>query len=99
MGKMSRDKGARREREIVALHKAIGVYAEKVPLSGGTRYQGNATDVDVYPQGKDGAPLCCEIKARANGEGFKTLSEGQRISFDVTQGPKGEQASNVVKLS
>ena len=32
------------------------------------------------------------------GEGFKTLAEGQRVSFDITQGPKGEQASNVVKL-
>ena len=32
------------------------------------------------------------------GEGFKTLSEGQRVSFDITQGPKGEQAENVVKL-
>ncbi len=33
------------------------------------------------------------------GEGFKTLSEGQLVSFDITQGPKGEQATNVVKLS
>ena len=33
------------------------------------------------------------------GEGFKSLSEGQRVSFDITQGPKGEQAANVVKLS
>ena len=32
------------------------------------------------------------------GEGFKTLAEGQRVSFDITQGPKGEQAENVVKL-
>ena len=32
------------------------------------------------------------------GEGFKTLAEGQRVSFDVTSGPKGEQATNVVKL-
>lgn len=32
------------------------------------------------------------------GEGFKTLSEGQLVSFDVTTGPKGEQAANVVKL-
>lgn len=32
------------------------------------------------------------------GEGFKTLAEGQLVSFDITQGPKGEQASNVVKL-
>ena len=32
------------------------------------------------------------------GEGFKTLAEGQLVSFDVTTGPKGEQAANVVKL-
>lgn len=31
-------------------------------------------------------------------EGFKTLEEGQRVSFDVTQGAKGPQASNVVKM-
>ena len=27
--------------------------------------------------------------------GFKTLKEGQKVSFDVTQGPKGKQASNI----
>ena len=27
--------------------------------------------------------------------GFKTLTEGQKISFDVTQGEKGKQASNI----
>jgi len=32
------------------------------------------------------------------GDGFKTLKEGQDVEFDVTQGPKGEQAANVVKL-
>ena len=32
------------------------------------------------------------------GEGFKSLAEGQIVSFDVTQGPKGDQAANVVKL-
>ena len=33
------------------------------------------------------------------GEGFKTLAEGEQVSFDITDGPKGEQATNVVKLS
>src|SRR5262249_43608001 len=33
------------------------------------------------------------------GEGFKTLSEGQKVEVDVTQGPKGLQATRVVKLS
>lgn len=27
--------------------------------------------------------------------GFKTLKEGQRVTFDVTTGPKGKQASNI----
>ena len=27
--------------------------------------------------------------------GFKTLSEGQRVNFDITTGPKGKQASNI----
>ena len=32
------------------------------------------------------------------GEGFKSLQEGQTVEFEVTQGPKGPQAANVVKL-
>ncbi|MGD8560092.1 MAG: cold-shock protein [Gammaproteobacteria bacterium] len=28
-------------------------------------------------------------------EGFRTLAEGQQVSFDVEQGPKGPQAANV----
>ena len=30
------------------------------------------------------------------GEGFKSLREGQSVEFEITQGPKGAQASNVV---
>jgi cold shock protein len=33
------------------------------------------------------------------GEGFKTLSEGDEVEFEVTNGPKGEQATNVVVAS
>ncbi|KUG22133.1 cold shock protein cspa [hydrocarbon metagenome] len=29
------------------------------------------------------------------GDGFKTLNEGQRVSFDITQGKKGQEATNV----
>lgn len=32
------------------------------------------------------------------GDGYKSLDEGQAVEFEVTQGPKGDQATNVVKL-
>lgn len=32
-----------------------------------------------------------------SGDGFKTLKEGQVVEFEITQGPKGPQASNVQK--
>ena len=31
------------------------------------------------------------------GDGYKTLNEGQEVEFEIVKGPKGEQAANVVK--
>ena len=41
-----------------------------------------------------GKDLFAHFSAVQN-QGFKTLAEGQRVSFDVTTGPKGLQASNI----
>jgi CspA family cold shock protein len=32
------------------------------------------------------------------GDGFRSLSEGQQVQFEITEGPKGLQATNVTKL-
>ena len=32
------------------------------------------------------------------GEGYKSLDEGQKVEFKVVKGPKGDQATDVVKL-
>lgn len=33
-----------------------------------------------------------------SGSGFKTLAEGQKVEFSITQGPKGPQAENIVAI-
>ena len=42
----------------------------------------------------DGPDVFVHFSAIA-GEGYKNLEENQQVEFDVTQGPKGPQASNV----
>ncbi|KTS85082.1 cold-shock protein [Paenibacillus jamilae] len=32
------------------------------------------------------------------GDGFKTLEEGQEVEFEITEGNRGPQAANVIKL-
>ncbi|PSW76481.1 cold-shock protein [Photobacterium angustum] len=48
-------------------------------------------------QDNGGADVFVHFRAIAS-EGFKTLAEGQKVSFDVEQGQKGLQAANVVGL-
>jgi CspA family cold shock protein len=46
---------------------------------------------------EDGKDLFVHHSA-IQGEGFKSLAEGDSVSFDVVQGPKGPAAENVRKL-
>lgn len=47
---------------------------------------------------QDGGPDVFAHFSAIQGNGFKTLAEGQRVEFTVTQGPKGPQAENIVPL-
>ena len=72
MGKLSRDKGARTERELVALLTKLGIRAERVPLSGAARYQGNGHDIDIYYD-RDEPPLITQVKRLHDTKGVKTV--------------------------
>jgi CspA family cold shock protein len=47
---------------------------------------------------EDGGDLFVHFSA-IQGDGYKSLDEGQAVEFEVSQGPKGPQATNVVKAS
>jgi cold shock protein len=46
----------------------------------------------------DGGPDVFVHHSGIVGEKFKTLREGEHVEFDIEQGPKGEQAANVIKV-
>ena len=46
----------------------------------------------------DGQKDCFVHHTAIQAEGFKTLTEGERVEFDVVQGEKGPAAQNVVRL-
>ncbi len=47
---------------------------------------------------EDGEKDCFVHYSSIQGDGFKTLTEGQRVEFDLVQNDKGPAAENVVKL-
>jgi CspA family cold shock protein len=46
---------------------------------------------------EDGSDVFVHFSA-IQGEGYKSLDENERVSFDVVQGNRGPQAANVVRL-
>ena len=72
-GRVQRQRGDRAEREVVNLHRGLGVHAERYPLSGAARGAHGGADVDVYAFGHDQAPLVSEVKSRKDGAGFALI--------------------------
>ena len=73
----SRQKGDRREGQVVELLRLIGCNASRVPLSGGAvgRFAGDV----VLQHALGRVAMQGEVKARASGEGFASWSAGSPI--------------------
>jgi cold shock protein len=47
---------------------------------------------------REGGPDVFVHYSAIAGDGFRSLAEGQAVQFEITEGPKGLQATNVTKL-
>ena len=66
-------------------------------MSNGTVKWFNSTKGFGFITGEDNKDICVHQSAIQE-EGFRTLEEGQKVSYDVEASDKGDRAVNVVKL-
>jgi CspA family cold shock protein len=52
----------------------------------------------IAPDG-GGKDLFAHFREIQGGDGFKTLNENDRVQFEISQGPKGDQASNITPIA
>jgi CspA family cold shock protein len=75
------------------LHGAAATPKEQMS-TGTVKWFNDAKGFGFITQDDGGADVFCHHTAIV-GEGFRSLAEGQKVTFDVTKGPKGLQAQNV----
>jgi CspA family cold shock protein len=68
--------------------------AKAIMIKGTVKWFNDAKGYGFVAQDNGGPDVFCHHTA-IQGDGFKTLSEGQKVEFEVKEGPKGLQAVNV----
>ena len=67
-------------------------------MNSGTVKWFNAEKGFGFIEREDGNDVFVHFSA-IQGEGYKSLEEGQKVDFDIVEGDRGDQAANVVKMS
>ena len=66
-------------------------------LKGTVKWFNNAKGYEFVGRDDGGADVFIHYSA-ITAEGYKSLAEGDRVEFEIVQGPKGPQAANVTKI-
>ena len=93
-GARHRRKGNRVERELVQLHKALGVHAERYPLSGASRFRGSGHDIEIYVFVRTGGAPLSAHKRPATASFFVGTAPKRWCSAVRHDGPTYENPSN-----
>jgi cold shock protein len=93
--KESRFKEGQRYTRLLAYTARVIVLNLKTPMATGTvKWFNDSKGYGFITPDDGGEDLFAHFSA-IQMNGFKTLKEGQKVQFEVTQGPKGKQASNI----
>ena len=75
----------------------LAIQVNMMSKTNGTVKWFNETKGFGFIEREDGPDVFVHFSA-IQGDGFKTLADGQKVEFDVTEGQKGPQAENVVPI-
>ena len=82
---------------MILLQILVQKHTEVFYMNNGTVKWFNAEKGFGFIEREDGNDVFVHFSGIAC-EGFKTLEEGQKVEFDITEGQRGDQATNVVVM-